>query len=52
MLPIISFSKYAVTVNGAGIQLGSVAASHYVAAKLLEKRHPLDPLFKPGAHAK
>lgn len=52
MTAIVDFKKDAVILNGAGIQLGSVAAAEYVATKLVGKKHPLDPLWEPGAYAK
>ncbi len=45
MLPLVSIRKNVATVNGAGIQLGSIAATHYVITKLFNKKHPLDDLF-------
>ena len=49
---IIEFKKHEVVVNGAGIQLGSIAAAEYVATKLVGKKHPLDPLWEPGSYSK
>ncbi len=46
LIPLIEFKKNTVVVNGAGIQLGSIAAAEYVADRLRGKKHPLDALWK------
>lgn len=45
LVPIVAVTKHGLVVNGAGIQLGSVASAHYAAAVLLGKKHPLHKLW-------
>lgn len=47
LLPIVDFTDNEVVLNGAGIQLGSVAAAHYTARMLVRGKHPLDRLWHP-----
>jgi glycine/D-amino acid oxidase-like deaminating enzyme len=47
LLPVVDFVGDAVILNGAGIQLGSVAAAHYTAHMLVNGKHPLARLWHP-----
>lgn len=46
MLPLVKMNPDRIIINGAGTQLGSIAAASYAVSKLLRKKHPLDFLFK------
>ena len=47
LLPIVMFKENSVLINGAGIQLGSVTAAEYAAARLLGKSHPFRNIWHP-----
>lgn len=48
LLPVVKISPTRVLVNGAGTQLGSIAAASYAVSKVLNKKHPMDSLYKEG----
>jgi glycine/D-amino acid oxidase-like deaminating enzyme len=44
-LPMARMKGSVAYINGAGIQLGSIVAAEYIAAKLIKKKHSLEKLF-------
>lgn len=47
--PLVKVSKREIVVNGAGVQLGTVAAAEYAVAKHFGKAHPLDVVYQRRA---